>query len=104
MKKHRRPRDVAKVAVGLAWFDREQWHLLRQVAADRDKLDNSFEEWESSARKALANLKSQGVLVEPFEVRVADLAQWCAERSLPLNSAARAEYVSFMLRGKHTGA
>jgi hypothetical protein len=104
MKKRRRPRNAAGIAVALAWFDREQWHLLREVASDRAKLDDTFEEWESSARRALAYFTSQGVLVEPLEVRIADLVQWCAERNLPVDGAARAEYVSFMLRRKHAGA
>jgi len=61
----------------VAWFDREQWHQLCEVAADRSKLDDTFEEWEADARQALANLKSLGVDAEPFEVHVADLLQWC---------------------------
>src|SRR5437899_3772115 len=100
MKKRRPLRKRGAIRVGLAWFNREQWHLLRDVAADRAKLDDTFEEWEASARRALADLKSRGVHVEPFEVRVAELVQWCAERKLPVDGPARAEYVSFMLKRK----
>jgi hypothetical protein len=57
----------------------------------------------SNLRPRHSRLQSQGVLVEPLEVRVADLVQWCAERNLPVDGAARAEYVSFMLRRKHAG-
>ena len=101
MTKRRRLAKSSAIAVGFAWFDREQWVLLRDVAVDRAKLDDTFEEWEINARQALADLKCQGVAAEPFEVRVADLARWCADRNLPIDSAARAEYVSFMLRRKH---
>lgn len=104
MSKRRRPGKPGAIAVGVAWFDREQWHLLCEVAADRAKLDDTFEEWEANARRALANLKSGGVDAEAFEVRVSDLVQWCAERKLPVDGAARAEYVSFMLRRKRAGA
>ena len=75
MSKRRRARKFDAIAVGIAWFDREQWHLLRDVAADRAKLDDTFEEWEASARRALANFKSAVVNVEPFEVHVAELVQ-----------------------------
>ena len=104
MSKRRRARKFDAIAVGIAWFNREQWHLLRDVAADRAKLDDTFEEWEASARRALADLKSKDVHVEPFEVRVAELVQWYAERKLPVDGAARAEYVSFMLKRKYAGA
>jgi hypothetical protein len=104
MSKRRSSRKSGVIAVGLAWFDREQWHLLREVAADRAKLDDTFEAWEANARRALADLnKSQNVVAKPFEVRVADLVQWCTERNLSVDGAARAEYVSFMLRRKHAG-
>ena len=104
MSKHRRKAKSSAIAVGFAWFDREQWVLLHDVAADRAKLDDTFEEWETNARRALADLKSQGIAAERFEVRVADLVRWCADRKLPIDSAARAEYVSFMLRRKHAGS
>jgi hypothetical protein len=104
MNKRRRPRESGGISVGVAWFDREQWHLLCEVAADRQKLDDTFEEWEANARRALANLKSSGVDAAPFDVHVADLVQWCAERKRPVDGVARAEYVSFMLSLKHAGA
>jgi hypothetical protein len=104
MSKFRRERSSSALAVGIAWFDREQWHELCEVAADRSKLDDTYEEWEANARQALANLKSGGVNAEPLEVRVAELLQWCTERNLTVDSASRAEYVSFMLKRKRSGA
>ena len=104
MSKLRRPATSSALVVGIAWFDRQQWVLLHDVAADPAKLDDTFEEWEANARRALADLKSQGVTAEPFDVRVADLVQWCADRNSPIDSAARAEYVSFMLRRKHANS
>jgi hypothetical protein len=104
MSKGRRQRSASTVVVGVAWFDREQWRQLCEVSVDRSQLDDTFEEWEANARRALANLKSVGVNAEPFEVRVADLVQWCAERRLPINGASRAEYVSFMLKRRRSGA
>jgi len=73
MAKRRLQRTPNGLVVGVAWFDREQWLQLCEVAADRSKLDDTFEEWEANARRALANLKSLGVNAEPFEVRVAEL-------------------------------
>ena len=44
MSKHRRQRGPSTMAVGVAWFDREQWRQLCEVAVDRAKLDDTFEE------------------------------------------------------------
>jgi hypothetical protein len=38
----RRARKSDAIAVGIAWFDREQLHLLREVAADQAKLDDAL--------------------------------------------------------------
>jgi hypothetical protein len=104
MPKVRRLRRSNGLAVGVAWFDREQWDLLCQVAVDRAKLDDTFEEWEANAGRALANLRAAGVSAEPFDVKVAELVQWCAERKLPVDGAARAQFVSLMVKRKHAGA
>jgi hypothetical protein len=97
-------RRSGAIAVGVAWFDREQWGLLCQVAPDREKLDDTFEECEANARRALDNIKSVGVDAKPFPVRVDELVRWCAERKLPVDGAARAQYDSFMLGRKRAGA
>jgi hypothetical protein len=104
MSKRRRQPSSNAVVVGVAWLDREQWRQLCEVAVDRSKLDDTFEEWEANARRALANLRSVGVNAEPFEVRVSELLRWCAERKLPVDGTSRAEYVSFMLKRKRSGA
>jgi hypothetical protein len=104
MKKPKHSRNVPVVAVGLAWYDREQWTLLCEFAADRSKLDDTYEEWEANAHSAIADLKSRGVLVEPVEILVANLVKWCAEHKLHVDSAARAQYASHLLRLKHAKA
>ena len=72
------------MAVGVAWFDREQWRQLCEVAVDRAKLDDTFEEWEANARRALVNPGAAGVKAEPFEVRIAELVQCATSAGSPL--------------------
>ena len=67
MSKHRRQRSPT-IAVGVAWFDREQWRRLCEVAVDRAKLDDTFEEWEANARRALVNPGAAGVKAEPVSI------------------------------------
>ena len=104
MSKHRRQRSPSTTAVGVAWFDREQWRQLCEVAVDRAKLDDTFEEWDANARRALVNLRAARVKAEPFEVRIAELVQWCNERRKSVAGASRAEYVSFMLKRRRGDA
>ena len=37
----------AMMQVGLAGYSREDWERLREIAADREKLDDAYEDWEA---------------------------------------------------------
>ncbi len=60
MAKHDRPGRNEQTVFGVAWFDREQWRHLEQVVANRIELDDTFEQWEQSALKALRKFEAEG--------------------------------------------
>lgn len=95
MPKHRFDKTTV---TGFAWFDKEQWERLTQVAADKAALDESFEEWERNATRTLRDLERQGHRIERVHIKIDELASWCKEKGMPLNGKARAEYVTFLLR------
>ena len=77
-----------------AWFDEEQWKLLCALVPDRGELDDTYEQWQQSARAAVREIESSGRTVERVLVNVLAMSEWCRERNLPLTGAARAEYVA----------
>jgi hypothetical protein len=87
--------------IGFAWFDEVQWHLLTRIVPDRSELDATFEEWERAALKAQMKIEAQGNVVERVPIDVGSLYAWCLERNKPVDSAARAEYVTTLLRQKY---
>ena len=90
--------------LGIAWFDRDEWRKMREVAVDSANLDDTFEEWEAGATRILGGLQARGVLAEPVHISTSELRQWCVERNLQLDGAARAEFTDFKLRQKYEGA
>ena len=44
------------MVTGFAWYRREQWLRLRELASDCDKLDDSYDEWLAGAQKALLEM------------------------------------------------
>ena len=44
--------------LGLAWYGREDWEQLREIADDRDKLDDTYEDWERQALKMIHDLEA----------------------------------------------
>jgi hypothetical protein len=83
---------------GLAWYSRESWHRLREIADDREQLDDSFEEWERGALQAVRELASVGRRVQKVPIDVEAYVTWCRERGCRLDSASRAGYVTERLK------
>jgi len=104
MKKHKGKGDLGDergMAVGVAWYSREGWERIRAIAADPDRLENSYEEWLTMMTRTLGQLNSEGLFPEKVELDVEKLATWCKERGRPIDASARAEFVSRYLRTKH---
>ena len=86
------------VAIGLARYRREQWQQLRSLAADRNKLEETYDQWLTFATKRLDKLHCQGIRAEKVDLDVQELSAWCARHGCPLDADARAAYVSEKLK------
>lgn len=83
-----------KMIVGVAWFREEQWQWLRALAADPEVLEPTHAEWAAIAEKTMKNLAKHGVIAQKVVVDVYDLKAWCVAQNRPLDSSARAAYVT----------
>lgn len=92
--------DSAAV-VGIAWYRRDQWNRLRELASDADKLDESYEDWLAGAQKTLVRMEVAGVRAQRVDVDLEGLARWCRAEGRALDSAARAAFVASRLRLAH---
>lgn len=94
------------MVTGVAWYRREQWVRLREISADTDTLEDTYDEWLESATRALRELRRSGVSARKVDVDVEDLLGWCNERSRGVDSSSRANYVADKMRrraGRHEG-
>ena len=89
--------------IGLAWFDREQWQRLTEVVPDRSELDDTYDQWERNAKKAMKGLKRSGQSVERVLVRIDELLAWCAVKGVVPDGKARSQFASEMLQKKYRG-
>lgn len=95
-----RRRNPEDTAVGVAWYSRDQWEALTAAVEDRSELDDTYEDWESQAREALAMLRTQGLRPIRVFVDVSELVTWCREQGRPVNAEARSAFVSHLLRSR----
>ena len=96
MKKHKPEKkqatSLAGQAVVVAWYRPEQWDRLRAVAADPEKLLDTFAEWLNVAESTLQNLRAAGIQPYSVDVDVEELLLWCKQQGVPLDQAARSRY------------
>lgn len=91
------------VRVGIAMYSREQWQRLLEVAADRDDLEASWEEWRAVQRENIIRLRGEGFEVHEVPVDVDALEEYCRRRGKANDSATRAEYVVEQLQLRFEG-
>jgi hypothetical protein len=81
------------MVLGVAWYRADQWQRFRALASDIDALHETYAEWETNAIEKLRELHALGIVARAVPIDVDELAQWCRERNLALDSAARAQFV-----------
>jgi hypothetical protein len=99
-RKKRRERG-ATTAFAVAWYSPEDWHRLREVAADPEALETTYEEWVATANSAMQEIRKAGLPAEKVEVGVDELISWCDAQGLVLDGRARAHYAAEKSRPRH---
>ena len=84
--------------IGIAWYRKEQWALLRQVSEEPDKFEDTHEEWLNNATAFKKKLEVEGIVVKEVDIDIEYIIKWCKERHIPINSNNIAEYVASKLR------
>jgi hypothetical protein len=93
-----------KTVTGCAWYRAEQWERLREISADRDKLEESYEEWVTRAEESLQEMRGVGIDAEKVLIDVEKLLAWCQAQGCDVDGEARAQYAAEMTRERHNGA
>jgi hypothetical protein len=98
---HRYSKEYIGTATAVAWFDQEQWERIREVAPDRERLEESYSAWLAMAERGIQELEKTGMIIERVPVSAEDLIAWCSEQGRPIDSSARAEFAARELRRLH---
>ena len=79
--------------VGIGWYSSTQWQQLREIAADPERLEETYQEWLVVADQTCQKMEASGISIVKVSVDVQELAAWCSERNLPVDGKSRAQYV-----------
>lgn len=97
-KKKAHKHDRGRTVLGVAWYRREQWNRLLEIASDRDQLEDTYDAWKSTAQKQFDELAQAGQPVRKVDIDVDELLSWCDSEDRPVDGAARAEFTAHRLR------
>jgi len=87
-----------RVAIGIAWYRREQWSLLLCLIPDPEVFPHTYDEWLAKAEDTLRQANIDGVVAKKVDVDVKELIAWAESRDRAPDGAARAEYASYKLK------
>jgi hypothetical protein len=97
MAKRRSPSKAHSV-VGVAWYEPDQWQQLLDVAVDRDKLEETHDEWVQDAERVIREFQRQGFQVVKVRVKIDELVAWCQRQNISVNGEARSQYAAYKLQ------
>jgi hypothetical protein len=84
--------------LGIAWYRREEWSHLLEIAADRDELEDTYEEWLHIAEMRLHEMTEAGINAMRVYINVDELQDWCVGHGRPVDGSARAVFTAEKLR------
>jgi hypothetical protein len=91
--------DVRATA-GVAWYTEREWARVKAVAADPERFEATFAEWLTMAEDSLERMLRAGMLGERVLINADELLAWCEAQGRPNDAAARAAFVSDLMRSR----
>lgn len=95
-----RKRKSQKSIIGVGWYKKEQWQLLREVSEDSDNLEDTFHEWVANANDSIKKLSNSGCRFAKIEIDVTELLEWCSKQKLAVNGTSRSNFIALKTKEK----
>ncbi len=80
--------------VGIGFYRREQWSLLRETAVDSHLLEESYDDWIEVVDAAVTKIRDSGLEPKLVDVDVEELLAYCRRKGVPNNAETRSRFVA----------
>lgn len=80
--------------VTAVWYRREDYPLIKQIMADRDRLPVTYDLWEKQAEELESHLLGRGFDVMRVELDPQEFRSWCVLRGLRLDVDSRQTFAT----------
>lgn len=85
---------MKKMMIGIGFYRREQWSLLRDTAVDAHLLEERYDDWIEVVDSAIVKIRDRGLEPKLVDVDVDKLLAYCKRRGVPNNAETRAKFIS----------
>lgn len=73
-----------------AWFLRDDYQRIRKIMDDGYKMPLTFDEWEKTAKRQMADAAKLGFTINPIILNSEEFAAFCRNKKIPRGSKERA--------------
>ncbi len=84
------------VVYSFAWFQPDEWELLKRTVDDPSTLDDTYLEWRHNAESAINEIRGKGITINKISIKISQLLAWCDAEGVKPDSSARSEYAAFI--------
>lgn len=92
--------ESERLVLGVGWYKKEQWSLLREKSEDGEELEDTYYEWLANANDTIKNLSKYPYRIEKIEIDVKELIKWCLKEKCALNGESRSMFISLKTKEK----
>lgn len=89
--------------IGLPWYRREDYPIIRQMMADAHVLASTYDQWLVAAENNEAVGRQAGLEIARVVIVPEEFKAWCLAQGLEPDSAARTKYASARASAESAG-
>ncbi len=90
-----------KTVLGIGFYRREQWPLLKETAVDSHILEKTYDDWIAVLDSSIEKIRAAGLEPELVDIDVEELLDFCKKEGLPNNAATRSKFISLLSSRKN---
>ena len=64
---------MKKLIIGVGWYNKERWDLLRKNSEDVNELESTYYEWVANANDTIKKFLISGYVIKKIEIDVNEL-------------------------------
>lgn len=86
--------EQAPQAIGITWYELEDFPRIKAVMADANRLHGTYSEWRLAAEQLERKLRREGKFVVRVPLRADEFVAWCQARGLHVDAQARMQFAN----------